>query len=312
MGLAATQARYLGLTARKTNIEFEGQQVNQQRTVLANESAGLYQKLYNLNVPTPPNVTDFYKTEYSYNVGGKTYTINSWKSSTTSKNKYKVNVTYDKTTDIGAKAYANGTITSSGTANQYYIAIANSNTYTIDTSQTTQNSVIDKARGLSKAATYYTYSDTANSTTYYLDKTWFDENVPITTSSQIQRYYQTSQTTNVTEDHDGCTLTFDSTGGISSIVDPTISENSLNVTATSEKDDVAYEKAMNEYNNKKTNYDKELATINAETEKIQSEDRSLELRLRQLDTEQQALATELDSLKSVLDKNIEKVFKVFA
>ena len=37
MGLAATQARYLGLTARKTNVEFEGQQINQQRTALANQ-----------------------------------------------------------------------------------------------------------------------------------------------------------------------------------------------------------------------------------------------------------------------------------
>ena len=49
MGLAATQARYLGLTARKTNIEYEGQQVNQARTALANEGANLYNKLYSLN-----------------------------------------------------------------------------------------------------------------------------------------------------------------------------------------------------------------------------------------------------------------------
>ena len=37
MGLAASQARFLGLTARKSNIEYEGQQVNQQRTALAEE-----------------------------------------------------------------------------------------------------------------------------------------------------------------------------------------------------------------------------------------------------------------------------------
>ena len=41
MGLAATQARYLGLTARKTNVEFEGQQINQQRTALANQTSNL-------------------------------------------------------------------------------------------------------------------------------------------------------------------------------------------------------------------------------------------------------------------------------
>ena len=36
MGLAASQARFLNLTARKTNLEYEGQQINQQRTTLAN------------------------------------------------------------------------------------------------------------------------------------------------------------------------------------------------------------------------------------------------------------------------------------
>ena len=39
MGMAASQARYLGLQARKTNTEYEGQHVNQQRTALANQSA---------------------------------------------------------------------------------------------------------------------------------------------------------------------------------------------------------------------------------------------------------------------------------
>ena len=48
MGLAASQARFLGLTARKSNTEYEGQQVNQQRTALANESASLYSQLTNL------------------------------------------------------------------------------------------------------------------------------------------------------------------------------------------------------------------------------------------------------------------------
>ena len=35
MGMAASQARYLALTARKTNTEWEGQQINQARTALA-------------------------------------------------------------------------------------------------------------------------------------------------------------------------------------------------------------------------------------------------------------------------------------
>ena len=34
MGLAASQARFLGLTARKSGVEYQGQQIKQQRTAL--------------------------------------------------------------------------------------------------------------------------------------------------------------------------------------------------------------------------------------------------------------------------------------
>ena len=37
MGLAATQTRFLQLTARKSNVEYKGQQINQQRTNLSNQ-----------------------------------------------------------------------------------------------------------------------------------------------------------------------------------------------------------------------------------------------------------------------------------
>ena len=59
-GMAASQARFLSLTARKSNVEYEGQQVNQQRTALSNESANLYNKLTSIEVPTPPSTSDYY------------------------------------------------------------------------------------------------------------------------------------------------------------------------------------------------------------------------------------------------------------
>ena len=75
MGMAASQARYLGLTARKTNVEYEGQQVNQARTALANQSANLFNQLLTLQVPTPPSTTDFTKIQYSYQDGVNAETI---------------------------------------------------------------------------------------------------------------------------------------------------------------------------------------------------------------------------------------------
>ena len=75
MGMAASQARYLGLTARKTNVEYEGQQVNQARTALANQSANTFNDLLALEVPTAPSTQDFTTLEYSYQDGTMTETI---------------------------------------------------------------------------------------------------------------------------------------------------------------------------------------------------------------------------------------------
>ncbi|MBR6722403.1 hypothetical protein IKL64_03010, partial [bacterium] len=77
MGMAASQARFLSLTARKTNVEFEGQQINQQRTSLSNESANYYSQLCNMVVPTPPSSEDYTKTVYTFVDGSETNTINS-------------------------------------------------------------------------------------------------------------------------------------------------------------------------------------------------------------------------------------------
>lgn len=77
MGMSASQARFLSLTARKTNVEYEGQQINQQRTTLSNESANYYSQLTNLTVPTPPSSQDFTKTTYTFTDGSETNTVNS-------------------------------------------------------------------------------------------------------------------------------------------------------------------------------------------------------------------------------------------
>lgn len=75
MGMAASQARYLGLTARKTNVEYEGQQINQARTALANQSANTFNELLALEVPTAPSTQDYTKVQYSYTDGVNEETI---------------------------------------------------------------------------------------------------------------------------------------------------------------------------------------------------------------------------------------------
>ena len=77
MGMAASQARFLGLTARKTNTEYEGQQINQQRTTLSNQSANYYNQLLGMTVPVPPSVSDYTKTVYTFTDGALDNSINS-------------------------------------------------------------------------------------------------------------------------------------------------------------------------------------------------------------------------------------------
>ena len=80
MGMAASQARYLSLSARKTNVEFEGQQINQARTALSNQSANLWNQQLAMSVPTCPNITDYTKVQYSFNDGYNTYVISNLQS----------------------------------------------------------------------------------------------------------------------------------------------------------------------------------------------------------------------------------------
>ena len=95
MGMSASQARFLSLTARKNNVEFEGQQINQQRTTLSNESASYYSELCNMAVPTPPSIDDYTKVSYTFNDGAMTNTLTSLLPDTTTEgranNRYVVN-----------------------------------------------------------------------------------------------------------------------------------------------------------------------------------------------------------------------------
>ena len=77
MGMSASQARFLSLTARKTNTEYEGQQINQQRTALSNESSNYYSQLTSMTVPTPPSSADYTKISYTFVNGTEKNTITS-------------------------------------------------------------------------------------------------------------------------------------------------------------------------------------------------------------------------------------------
>ena len=54
------------------------------------------------------------------------------------------------------------------------------------------------------------------------------------------------------------------------------------------------------------------AEYKRETNKIQAKDKRYDLELKNIDTEHESLQTEYDSIKSVIDKNVERNFKMFS
>ena len=100
MGMAASQARYLALVARKSNCEYEGQQINQARTVLSNQSANLFNQMLGLSVPIPPSTQDYTVMQYSYTDGTNEYTIDTWNQLATPEEDYNYVVTSHTYRDV--------------------------------------------------------------------------------------------------------------------------------------------------------------------------------------------------------------------
>ena len=321
--MAASQARYLGLTARKTNVEYEGQQVNQQRTALANESAGLFRRLLSLDAPVAPTQNDYYTDVYQYSdptSSDGSVTVKNIQANGTNPETYTVDISYTK--DVMNYACSNNQeISVFESDGQLKIQLSNGVIYNLEPTtvgQTLVNSFNDTANypyseAMSTSDTYYTFSNPSNECTYYINatKSGFD---PESTDVQNLALFTTMGAKETVNDTIQNATLGQTEGGIYNSMywtDSTGNQRTVSLTPTQEYDEQAYNEAMDKYNVDIANYEKEIADINAKTEELQQTDRTLELRLKQLDTEQEALQTELDSVKKVIDKNVENVFKTF-
>lgn len=325
MGMAASQARYLSLTARKSNVEYQGQQVNQKRTSLSNQSANLYNQMMTMEVPTPPDSESFYYQTYSFTspYDNKKYTISDFNTVYNT-----VTIQYTEDIPIVQKAnkymlykYENGehNFTCNGVAATLtalaniddpnkLAAIGNGN-------QEYWASCLDENGSYIPGSIYQV---DFNNESYYITKEQYENliNGQESTNFNIWKFGQT--TTTRTTDVNVSNFTFNSTGRLASIQ---VSEdyNNLGISKdepisldfTKVKDDEAYEAAMNDYKYKQAQYEKIYADLNAQTEIIQRQDKNLELQLKSLDTEQNAIQTEMEAVKKVIDKNVESTFKTF-
>lgn len=331
MGMAASQARYLELTARKTDVEYQGQQINQQRTELANESAGLFSELMGLSVPTPPSSTDFTTTSYSFTDGANDYTISSVRNLTNDPN-YNANVTYtytqptytgnDKTrTDLGVNLVGSTYWLTDGAATNPQNVTKLTQCTVADTDDITavEQIIRDTGATTSFADDYnragggitniYKYTDAGGNTYYYGVSQLNTLNAQSGRAGTLDNYFA-KYLDKKYDKTENAYLTKTSSGRYSTI--KLASETAaLDVTTKTTTDQNAYQDAMNEYQFKQAQYQQEVNSINARTSIVQAQDRTLELKLKQLDTEQEALQTEMESVKKVIDKNIEQTFKTF-
>ena len=343
MGMAASQARFLNLTARKTNIEYQGQQINQQRTALSNESANLYNQMLVLSVPTPPNTNDYTKVEYTFTVPGSSEeaTISQVTKVKNSDNQYTVAYSYVTTEDAfnvcpttSQSTYAAKDV--DFTDDRYTSETKTYKTYQITTSTgktinlykyIKNGSAPDEVNAIHKDAydelcgnsgdMYIANVGTEEKPVYqYYKGTDLDNASKATSASDKKCSYYTAGTREVpkNESYSPCIVTRDKQNRITSFTytPSTGTTQEFAVTTNTVTDDDAYNDAMNEYTYQNYLYEQEMNNINARTSVIQAQDKELELKLKQLDTEHNAVQTEIESVQSVVKKNTEDSFKTFA
>ncbi len=143
MGMAASQARFLSLTARKNNTEYEGQQINQQRTTLSNQTANYYNDLLGMSVPVPPSVDNYTKTVYSFEDGSISNTISTMIAE--ANGYYNVSYTSSWVDDFAAVTAARSIVTKTDDA--YYVGAK-------------------QLRGLDSGVSMYTEDASGNKTSY--------------------------------------------------------------------------------------------------------------------------------------------------
>ena len=339
MGMSASQARFLSLTARKNNVEFEGQQINQQRTTLSNQSASYYSELCNMVVPTPPSVDEYTKISYTFNDGALNNTIISMIVDPSKPGYYSIGYIQQWQDDYSIVSSASSMVCKDN--GQFKIGSATlrklgeidpdspefkdkdeKEIQAILDEEALYKTLLTQMQGQTDGDWYVRYikdSTTGINTPYFYNDL---ENANYVENYANVNCYTIGSTTKTKEvlNQPG-KVEKDSSGRYISIVLYQTDDNgdvlpdkytTYTLTTNTATDEDAYNDAMNQYNYAQHQYEKKIQEINSKLEIVQQQDKSLELNLKQLDTEENAISTELESVKKVISKNVESSFKTFS
>ena len=347
MGMAASQARFLGLTARKTNVEFEGQQVNQQRTCLANQSANYYNQLLGMTVPTPPSIADFTKTVYTFQDGNLSNSVSSLIAK--EKGEYLVSYTSTWVNDFAPVTAGSAIVMKGETDGEYKIGAVTLRTLgsaisdevkaadpylsTLSAPQITNLkaeeeqylTLLNEKYGSDGEAWFVRYVQNTSTGTW--SPMFYKQNQVIALDKGGTGIYSDSGTSqsNITAYTMGTAQEVEEVKGVKARLEKDTTGRYINITIMQDEDNPvtyalttntltdqdAYDSAMNQYEYDKNKYDQAIQEVNTKIEIIQAQDKNLELRLKQLDTEQDAISNEMDAVQKVIEKNTESTFKTF-
>ncbi len=299
MGMSASQARFLQLTARKSNIEYQAQRISFERSQLANK-AGDASRKYNEKMSNT-------KIIYSFNDGQGRQRVDL---SYTNYKNY-INQQMDGINNPSKKMYL---MSSSGSkivvANEADMArIISDNTQQYSG---TRKEVEDAKELFAKTEDKSTLSwkVRALADIELPDIIEASEEEEPTYTNEISKFCEADFT--IAEDLDNvdnfqrciqegiyCFATYEEGDEYNGPRFVTDTWETLQGSAFSEELDTSDDGAA------QAEYDYEMNTI-------QSEDKKLELRLDQLNTEREALETEMESVQKVIEDDIESSFKVFS
>ena len=293
MGLAASQGRYLCLTARMSDLVYEGQQISQQRLALAQETSAaaeeyneaLSNKVMQANILIEDGENE--SIELTYEV-------------ITSKDIFaglgmRI-VDLDGNVVVPKKAYTLEVTSGEGdeaSTQKYSSAVEFITAHMQDLTSDEANEM--GSWGLDKIVSYYQENYPDSTLTLNLvsnvdeslknenEKFLFDENCtdPKYLQEMISSGQWLIQQAEPSSEEGWKEMTWQGSTRITEVLDTT--------------DDAAAE-----------------AKYEASMKDLQSKDKLLELRLENIQTEESAVETEIDSIKEVIGKNIEDSFGTFA
>lgn len=283
MGLSASQARLLTLTARQHAIEYKAQKLEAEKLQLANDSDQVYN--------TYLNALDAKKIQYKHvdNDGSITFIDANFASLREEKMLFKVGSTicnsYDQVRDAMQSEYGIS-LTASG------------DSYTMLTSLVSEGYVV-LIQPTDEMPDGYSYEKSGSNWIFKAPNPVYDPNATSGNASieQLSFTFNTASTGSITSATAFTNITSENVMDYfyNFFKDTSVSTSTKVQEVSDEvglkKAEAQYEADMNQINRKDTQYDTQLS---------------------QLETERKAIKEEIDTLKSVAKDNVDRTFKLFS